>query len=209
MLVRLQTVQGGGSVRGKEDYCRPPIPIRGMEGLRLLRDGWTVIALRRRVAARKSPSIIKAKTVFSGRIALPRLNSPIRYVPTWGYPSRTKGSLPAASPAAVSGGGARWRIPLRRRQGLANRLWSDLREYAPQRADARREREAVALDDIVKLLGKKDNAFRRLSFPTCARHRRLRNGIPMVRIHLPPAESSCELSVPLALDLNLQGLKGR
>jgi hypothetical protein len=41
----------------------------------------------------------------------------------------------------------------RRRQGLANRLRPELGEYAPQRADARRERVAVVLYDLVKLLG--------------------------------------------------------
>jgi hypothetical protein len=38
-------------------------------------------------------------------------------------------------------------------KGLADRLGSKLGEYAPQSADAWRERIAVPLDDGVKLLG--------------------------------------------------------
>src|SRR6202030_2152500 len=43
-----------GQRRRRDAYCRPPIRIGGMEGLGLLRDGWTVIVLRRRVAACKA-----------------------------------------------------------------------------------------------------------------------------------------------------------
>jgi hypothetical protein len=46
-----------------------------------------------------------------------------------------------------------WRIHLRRRQGLADRLGSEFGANRPQRVDARRERVSVALDDVVKLLG--------------------------------------------------------
>ena len=42
---------------------------------------------------------------------------------------------------------------LRGRQGLAHRLRSELAEDRSQGADARREREFVALDDVVKLAG--------------------------------------------------------
>ena len=44
---------------------------------------------------------------------------------------------------------ARWSIDLQRWQGFAHRLRSELGEYAPQSADARRERVSVALNDIV------------------------------------------------------------
>jgi hypothetical protein len=59
-------------------------------------------------------------------------------------------SLPHYLSSPVSARGWR-RVHLQGRQGLAHRLRSELREYAPQRADARRERVAVVLDDIVKL----------------------------------------------------------
>jgi hypothetical protein len=61
--------------------------------------------------------------------------------PTW-----LRGTL-AASPVSPP----RWGfVTFQRRQGLANRLRSELGEYAPQRADGRREGVAVVLDDIVK-----------------------------------------------------------
>jgi hypothetical protein len=44
-------------------------------------------------------------------------------------------------------------MPLWGRQRLANRLRSELVEDRPQRADARREGVAVALDDVVNLAG--------------------------------------------------------
>ena len=50
-------------------------------------------------------------------------------------------------------------IHLRRRQGLANRLRPELGEYAPQRADARRERVTVFLNDFVEFLGKSGGFF--------------------------------------------------
>ena len=50
--------------------------------------------------------------------------------------------------------GARWSIHLRRRQGRPWWRRIQLVEDALQGADARRERVAIALDDIVKLLGK-------------------------------------------------------
>jgi len=55
-------------------------------------------------------------------------------------------ALTSAAPASDE---AWWRVHRRRREGLADRLRSDLCENAPQRADARRERVAVALDDVV------------------------------------------------------------
>jgi hypothetical protein len=59
--------------------------------------------------------------------------------------------LLAASPVSARG----WRrIHLRRRQGLADWLRAEFVEDGPQRTDARRERVAVVLDDVVKLLGK-------------------------------------------------------
>ena len=54
---------------------------------------------------------------------------------------------------------ARRPIMLGRRQGLANRLRSELPQDRPQRADAGRERVAVALDDIVKVLGRERRRF--------------------------------------------------
>jgi hypothetical protein len=45
-------------------------------------------------------------------------------------------------------------LHLRWRQRLADRLWSELGEDRPQGADTLREWVAVALNDIVKLLGK-------------------------------------------------------
>jgi len=43
---------------------------------------------------------------------------------------------------------------LQRREGLAHRLGADLGEERLQREDARRERIAVVLDDMVKLFRK-------------------------------------------------------
>jgi hypothetical protein len=65
--------------------------------------------------------------------------------------------LTAAAPASDE---ARGRIHLRRQQGLAHRLRPELGEYAPQRADARRERVTVVLDDVVKLLGRERRLLR-------------------------------------------------
>jgi hypothetical protein len=48
---------------------------------------------------------------------------------------------------------------LSRRQGRAKRLRAELGEDRPQRADARRERVKVALDDSVKLLGESGGFF--------------------------------------------------
>ena len=53
----------------------------------------------------------------------------------------------------------RRRIDPPRRQGLADRLRPKLGEYGPQRAYARRERVTVALDNVVKLLGKSGGFF--------------------------------------------------
>ena len=54
----------------------------------------------------------------------------------------------------------RWRrIHLPRQQGLAYRFRSELGEARPQRADARRERVTVILDDVVKLLGERVGFF--------------------------------------------------
>jgi hypothetical protein len=47
----------------------------------------------------------------------------------------------------------------RRRQGLAHRLRAEFVDDRPQRADAWRERVAVVLDDIVKLLGESGGFF--------------------------------------------------
>ena len=52
----------------------------------------------------------------------------------------------ASSPIAAS---RRRRVHLRRRQGLANRLRSELGEDGSQRADTRRERVTVVLDNVV------------------------------------------------------------
>jgi hypothetical protein len=64
-------------------------------------------------------------------------------------PSLTPRHLTPPSPIPAH---SRRRIDLQRRQGLAGRLRSELGKDAPQRADARGERVAVVLDDIVKLL---------------------------------------------------------
>jgi hypothetical protein len=54
----------------------------------------------------------------------------------------------------------RWRrIDLGRRQGLPYRLRPELGEDRPRRADAARERVAVALNEIVKLLGESGGFF--------------------------------------------------
>ena len=68
------------------------------------------------------------------------------------------GVLPTG-PAPSCGGCSRRHIHLRRPQGLADRLRSDLAENAPQRADAMRKGVAAVLDDLVKLLGKGGGFF--------------------------------------------------
>jgi hypothetical protein len=55
--------------------------------------------------------------------------------------------------------GSRRRINLPRRQGLANRLRSELSEDRPQGADARRERAGVVLNDIVQLFDQSGGFF--------------------------------------------------
>jgi len=60
------------------------------------------------------------------------------------------------TPSSVSTFGW-WRVD--RWQGLANRLRPELGEDAPQRADTRRERVTIILDDIVKLLGESGGFF--------------------------------------------------
>jgi hypothetical protein len=77
------------------------------------------------------------------------------------YPGERRGSALETSTLTASPVSAfrRRRVDLRRRQGLAGRLRSKLGEYAPQSADARRERVAVVLDDVVKLLGESGGLF--------------------------------------------------
>jgi len=53
----------------------------------------------------------------------------------------------------------RGRMNPRRRQGLANRLGSELGEDRLQGADAIQERVAVVLDDTVQLLGESGGFF--------------------------------------------------
>jgi hypothetical protein len=73
-----------------------------------------------------------------------------------GYCRVSTAGLCSGSPAPRP---ARRRIPLRRRQRLAGRLRSELRQDGPQSADARGERVTVVLDDAVQLLGESDALF--------------------------------------------------
>jgi hypothetical protein len=63
------------------------------------------------------------------------------------------------SPAPSSCGRSRRRIHLWRRQGLADRLGSEFREYAPQGLHARRERVTIVSGDVGKLFGQSGGFF--------------------------------------------------
>jgi hypothetical protein len=84
--------------------------------------------------------------------------APIRYSQT-----RFQNLLPATRRSSGAGpsrpNGSRRGVHLRRRQGLADRLGSEFGEYAPQGADAWRERITVVLDDVVELLGESGGFF--------------------------------------------------
>jgi hypothetical protein len=117
----------------------------------LLRDGWTVTALRRRVAARKSPEHNQSEERLSGRISIELANL---LCIDLGISVNEKGSLlRAASPAplvAAARGGA-----YTFGSGKGSRTGSGLSLLRMPRkgANARRQRVTVALNDVVKLFG--------------------------------------------------------
>jgi hypothetical protein len=94
-------------------------------------------------------------------------------VPQSGHHTMRRTQAPAALPSVIVGSariscsstngatppGPRRRVHLRRRQGLAGWLPSELVENCPQRLNARREGIAVVLDDVVKLLGESGGFF--------------------------------------------------